>query len=227
MLSNIFQRIAWCCSSFIFFFTWLEGRAESQPFATFPAHLHLSKNTASDLAMPLPFTCFSTLGANTPGSTNLCTCRVLKYTSTWSSLLPILILPNLIYSRYLLVYLNNICFSLPAFLLLRTWLCSSDEPWLLCSWDSEVCYEQQLCNQWFTHSSCWVLFGHNGENLLGVCAPQQCPSSLLVTLYNSQVTPGGVFGTLVKRQHCTVESQISLGSLCTTFSTKAPHSKLP
>lgn len=40
--------------------------------------------------------------------------------------LPILTLPNLVCSRYLLIYLNNICFSLPAFPLFRTWLCSSD-----------------------------------------------------------------------------------------------------
>lgn len=36
--------------------------------------------------MPLAFTCLSTLGSNPPGSTNLCTYRVLKYTLTWPSL---------------------------------------------------------------------------------------------------------------------------------------------
>lgn len=39
---------------------------------------------------------------------------------------PILILPNLVYSRYLLTYLNNTHFSWPVFPLLRTWLDSSD-----------------------------------------------------------------------------------------------------
>lgn len=34
--------------------------------------------------------------------------------------------PDMVYGRYLLIYLNNICFSLPAFPLFRTWLCSSD-----------------------------------------------------------------------------------------------------
>lgn len=37
-----------------------------------------------------------------------------------------LILPNLVSSRYLLIYLNNISFSLPSFPLLRTWFCPSD-----------------------------------------------------------------------------------------------------
>lgn len=138
-------------------------------------------------------------------------------------LLPILSLPYLVYSRYLLIYLNNICYPLPAFPLLRTWLCSSDSHHSCCACGNQVCYEQQLCNQWFMHSFCWVPFGHSGENSLGAHTLQQRPSGLLVTLDNSQVAPGGVFGTQVKRHYCIVESQMSLGSLCTTFLMKGPH----
>lgn len=58
---------------------------------------------------------------------------------------------------------------------------------------------------------------------MGVHTLQQLPSSLLVTFDNSQVALGGVFGTHMERHHCIVDEQISLGSLCATFSVKGPH----
>lgn len=55
-----------------------------------------------------------------------------------------------------------------------------------------------------TNGSCTVsaesFFGHDGENI-GVHTHQQCPSNLLVTLDNSQVTSGDVFGAHMGRQH--------------------------